>query len=96
MNVRNDLQPLQSLDRDIQVSLAGKSAGGFGEFSPLASNDEAHLSSEATLATQVASLQEVRSEKVAAIQLAIANGSYSVSSTDVAQSLIGHMLDGKE
>lgn len=92
MNIRNDLQPVQPLNRDFQVSSSGKASNDSDAFAPLAGSDQAHLSSGAAFASQLSSLPDVRTEKVQAIQSAIANGSYNVSSMDVAQSLIGHML----
>jgi negative regulator of flagellin synthesis FlgM len=58
-----------------------------------AGSDEAHLSSAATLATTSANeASDVRMEKVAAIQQALAAGTYAVSSMDVAASLMTQML----
>ncbi|MGH9586277.1 MAG: flagellar biosynthesis anti-sigma factor FlgM [Acidobacteriaceae bacterium] len=95
MNVRNDIQPVQPLDRDIQVSQTTKRANNSSE-SPLpAGGDQAHLSSAASLAFQTASLSDVRTEKVQAIQVAIDKGSYGVSSAKVAHSLMDHMLGNK-
>ncbi|AXC10416.1 hypothetical protein ACPOL_1065 [Acidisarcina polymorpha] len=59
---------------------------------PSLDGDAAHLSPAALLASASSSLPDVRSEKVASIQEALANGSYSVSSTDVADKLIDHLL----
>ncbi|MFZ0663294.1 MAG: flagellar biosynthesis anti-sigma factor FlgM [Acidobacteriaceae bacterium] len=96
MNVRNDLQPILPINGDAQVSASGKASRGSAVSTASVSNDEAHLSGAALLASQAASLSDVRTGKVQAIQIAIANGSYSVSSTDVADSLINYMLGSKE
>ncbi|HEY1731231.1 MAG TPA: flagellar biosynthesis anti-sigma factor FlgM [Terriglobales bacterium] len=96
MNVRNDIQPILPLDHDIQVAVAATSSHGSNDSTVLANSDQTHLSGAAALASQVALLPDVRTEKVQAVQIAIANGSYSISSTDVAHSLMSHMFGGKE
>lgn len=96
MNVCNDLQTILPIGRDAQVSARGRASGDSRASAALMGGDSAHLSGAASLASQAASLPDIRSEKVQALQMAIANGSYSVSSVDVAQSLINHMLGGKE
>ena len=58
--------------------------------------EEAHLSSAASLASHAASLPDVRTEKVQSVQAAIASGGYNISASDVANSLMGHMLSNKE
>lgn len=96
MNVRNDLQRVQIPDRDIQVSLGAKLAYESDAASSPAASDHADLSSAASLASQTASLSEVREEKVQALQMKIASGTYSIDSKDVAQSMMDHMLGSKE
>jgi negative regulator of flagellin synthesis FlgM len=100
MNVRNDFQPIQPIQGDTQISAAERTANSTaissGTDSSLTSNDQANLSGAASLASHAASLSDVRSEKVASVQAAIAGGTYSVSSTDVAHSLISHMLGNLE
>lgn len=54
--------------------------------------DQATLSSAAGALAQAANTDDVRSEKVAELQKAIASGSYHVSSTVVADKLIDSML----
>jgi negative regulator of flagellin synthesis FlgM len=54
--------------------------------------DETRLSRASSLVAQAAALSEVRSEKIAAIQQALATGAYQVSPSDVAGKLIDHML----
>jgi negative regulator of flagellin synthesis FlgM len=56
-------------------------------------NDETHLSGAAGLVQQALSLPDVRTGKVAEIQQALASGSYNVSSSAVAEKLIGSMLE---
>lgn len=52
------------------------------------------VSSTAGALAQVASGSDVRHEKVAQLQAAIASGTYSVSSGDIADKLISSMLNG--
>jgi negative regulator of flagellin synthesis FlgM len=55
--------------------------------------DKADLSSASGLMAQAMEGSDTRSDKVAALQQAIAAGSYSVSSSDVADKLIQSLLD---
>jgi len=55
--------------------------------------DEARLSSTGGLIAQALGGSDVRADKVAALQQAIANGSYNVSSSDVADKMIQSLLD---
>ena len=95
MNITQDMQPVQPIAPEIQVSAAGKALNGSSAEPQASGNDQTRLSGAASLASRAASLPDVRQEKVAAVQTAIGNGTYSVSANDVAQSLIGHML-GKQ
>ena len=92
MNVRNDLQDIQPISSGNQVSGAQKTSGASRTAQSIAPGDEAHLSSAASLASYAASLSDVRADKVQSIRTAIAGGSYNVSSADVAQSMMNHML----
>ena len=57
------------------------------------SSDSTAISSAASSLSQISSTtDDVRTEKVAAIQSAIANGTYSVSASAVADKLIQHLL----
>ena len=56
-------------------------------------SDDAHVSSAGELITQTLGASDVRADKVEALQKAIANGSYNVSSTDVADKMIQSLLD---
>ncbi len=95
MNVRNDLQPTQILGRDIQSSSAVKMGRSADAASVSITPDEAHLSSAASLASRLASMPDVRTEKVQALQMSIVNG-YSIGSSDVAHSVMNFMLNGGE
>lgn len=97
MNIRNDLQPIQPVSGDTQVSAAEKvPSASTASPAAAAGGDRADLSAAASLSSHAASLPDVRSEKVQSIQAAIAAGNYSVNSTDVAQSLMGHMLGSQQ
>ena len=54
--------------------------------------DQASLSSTGGLVSQALGGSDVRMDKVAALQQAIASGSYSVSSSDVADKMISSLL----
>ena len=55
--------------------------------------DEANLSSAGGIVAQALEGSDVRTAKVAALQQAIADGSYNVSSSDVAEKMIQSLLD---
>ena len=95
MNISQDIQPVRPIAPEIQVAVAERVMRGTAEELEAAGADEAHLSVAASLASQ-ASLPDVRQEKVAGVQAALASGTYSVSSQDVAQSLMDHMLGKKD
>jgi negative regulator of flagellin synthesis FlgM len=54
--------------------------------------DRTEVSTAASLAHQAMSVPDVRMDKVAAIQQALANGSYQVSAADVAGKLVRKMM----
>jgi negative regulator of flagellin synthesis FlgM len=56
--------------------------------------DQATLSRAGSEVSQAASQADARSEKVAAIQQALATGTYSVSASEVAGKVIDTMLEG--
>lgn len=90
MNVHNNLQGLQQLfaSQEVARTSSGKTAG------PVNGNsaDEATLSPAASAAAQAAPDSDVRMEKVAQVQKALADGTYSVPSSDVANRMIDAML----
>lgn len=67
---------------------SGTSAGSQVEVS-----DHASLSSAGGLVATALETSDVRSDKVASLQQAIAAGSYNVSSSDVAEKLIQSLLE---
>jgi len=56
--------------------------------------DRTEVSTAASLAHQAMSVPDVRMDKVAAVQQALANGTYQVSAADVADKLIHQMTGG--
>jgi negative regulator of flagellin synthesis FlgM len=61
--------------------------------SPAGQPDQASLSSAGGVIAQALSGSDTRPDKVAALQKAIASGSYSVSSSDVAGKMIDSLLE---
>lgn len=97
MNIRSDFQSLQSVTADIALSAAQMTtAHPDVSASASVSADQAHLSGAASLAAHAASLPDVREEKVETVRAAIAGGTYNVSSSDVAQSMMNHLLGGRK
>ncbi|MGA8530222.1 MAG: flagellar biosynthesis anti-sigma factor FlgM [Acidobacteriaceae bacterium] len=91
MNIQNNLQGLQQLfgSQEVARTSSGKTAGTTAAGS---SADEATLSSAASAAAQAAPDSDVRMDKVAQVQKALAEGTYNVASTDVANSMMDAML----
>jgi flagellar biosynthesis anti-sigma factor FlgM len=96
MNVSNDLQIAQSASAGARIFAVGSGPVKQELRTSSESADQANLSGAAGLARVAASLPDVRAEKVQAVQAAIASGDYKVSAEDVANSLMDHMLGGKE
>ena len=96
MNIRNDLQSVQPIPAETQVSGVDKPSSISSATAATIDSDQTHLSSAASLISHAASLPEVRMEKVQSVQAAIASGSYGVSASDVAHSLMSHMLGNTE
>ena len=92
MNVNNSLQGLQQLFSSQEVTTPAGKAGSSGGVETKAGTDQATLSSAASMAAASAPDADVRTEKVAAIQQALAAGTYSVPATEVAGKMIDHML----
>ena len=90
MDVQNDLQGISQVAGPIEVSGA-KQATAQTTTDTLNKTDEAHLSIAAHLVSQALVLPEVRTDKIASIQNALASGSYQVSSSDLAAKIIDHM-----
>jgi negative regulator of flagellin synthesis FlgM len=99
MKIDSSFQTLQPQNREIiSARPSGTPSGNESGAAALPATgavghrDETHLSSAALGASASAALPEVRTEKVAGIQQALASGTYEVSSLDVADKLIGHLL----
>lgn len=91
MNIQNDLQGVQLVERGADLSGTERMTGVQSAANLPAGSDEAHVSEAAYLVSQAVALPEIRTEKVASVQAALADGSYQVSSSDVAGKLIDHM-----
>lgn len=89
MNVQNDLQGIPQVAGPTEVSGAKPPATQSSD--TLNKTDEAHLSTASHLVSQALALPDVRTEKIASIQSALASGSYQVSSSDLAAKLIDQM-----
>lgn len=100
MNVNNDLQGLQGLFPSPEVAEAQAAQGAQGaqgarEALGVAGQraaDEATLSPAASVAAQATPDSDVRMDKVGEVQQALAAGTYSVSSSAVADKMIDRML----
>jgi negative regulator of flagellin synthesis FlgM len=55
-------------------------------------SDHTEVSTAANLAHQAMSLPDVRMDKVAAVQQALASGTYNVSADDLSGKIVNHML----
>ena len=69
-----------------------KGGDGSSPISKIGSTDGAQLSSVSSLVSKASSIPDVRTEKVAALQQSIAAGTYNVSASDVAGSIINSLL----
>jgi negative regulator of flagellin synthesis FlgM len=91
MNVQNDLQGIQQILTSANPSGGARTPAIQDATGASAPGDEAHLSAAAHLAAKAIAAPEVNTEKVAGVQAALADGSYHVSSSEVADKLIAHM-----
>lgn len=96
MEIRNGLDSLRAL---LGVNAANPAAPQNANNAKAAAGggieaDQATVSSAANEVSQAASGEGVRTEKVAAIQAALAAGTYSVPATAVASKLVDAMLAG--
>jgi negative regulator of flagellin synthesis FlgM len=90
-------QALSAITTASTTEMQQIASGKTKETSPATSReshaDEARLSSTGGLIAQALEGSDVRPAKVAALQQAIANGAYNVSSSDVAGKMIQSLLD---
>lgn len=97
MNIRSNLNSIAPISQETapaRVVASAANAESARSVSPASvlDGDETHLSQAAVLASAASSVSDVRLDKVAAIQQALASGSYAVSASDVAGKLIDHLL----
>jgi negative regulator of flagellin synthesis FlgM len=95
MNVRNDVDGLNSLLGVQSQSVAATSATRAGKGASGGASlttDQATVSSAGSSVAQAASASDVRSERVAAVQAALASGTYNVPASAVAGKIIDSML----
>lgn len=92
MNVSNNLQGLQQLFSSPEVAEATGKAGAAVAQSADSGGDKATLSAAASLAAAAAPDSDVRMEKVAEIQQALASGTYNIPASQVAGKMIDQML----
>jgi negative regulator of flagellin synthesis FlgM len=92
MNVNNGLQGLQQLFSSQEVAQSGGKAGPKGVEDAQAGTDQATLSAAASVASSSAPDSDVRMDKVAEVQAALASGTYDVPAAAVAGKMIDQML----
>ena len=93
MNVNNNLQAMQQLFSSQQVTEAASTVSRNTTTQAAAPiTDEATLSPAASLAAMSAPDSDVRMDKVAQVQQALAAGTYNIPSGAVAGKMIDHML----
>jgi negative regulator of flagellin synthesis FlgM len=81
-------QPASQVTESTSASPQRKAASA-----PAKQADQTNLSSAGGMIAQALEGSDVRTDKVAALQKAIASGSYSVSSSDVAGKMIDSLLE---
>ena len=94
MDIRNSMDGLRSLLGVSAAPSAAQSKSSAGAGNAGFDADRATLSSAGNEISQAASGEGVRGEKVAAVQSALAQGTYNVSASAVASKLIDSMLAG--
>jgi negative regulator of flagellin synthesis FlgM len=97
MDVQNNLQGLQEIlgisatdKARAQSSVTTEATEGAEAASQ--GGDQTSLSTAANLVSHAATLPDVRTGKVSAVQQALADGNYQISSSDVAAKMIDSML----
>jgi negative regulator of flagellin synthesis FlgM len=96
MNIQGDLQSipqtLETYQTAAEKTTAAQSATADQASSPASTADQTHLSPAANMVSQSVNQTDVRMDKVASVQAAIASGSYHVDASQVAGKLIDSML----
>jgi negative regulator of flagellin synthesis FlgM len=97
MDIRSNLDGLKSLLGVEATSPQAAQAKGRSTASPSTlTSDQATLSSAGSEVSLTASDPGVRMDKVAAVQAALAAGTYDVPASAVASRVVDSMLDGKQ
>ena len=92
MNVSNNLQGLQQLFSSPEVTDSTAKTGAAAAQETEVGTDKATLSSAASVAAAAAPDSDVRMDKVAAIQQALASGTYNIPASEVAGKMIDQMM----
>ena len=98
MDIRNSLDGLKSLlgvNPTAPSAAQSKSAAATATGGSALDSDRATLSSAGSEVSQAVSEEGVRPEKVAAIQAALAAGTYNVPASAVASKMVDAMLGGE-
>lgn len=95
MNIQSDFQNVQQVQGAEGIAERGTPVTGqkAGEASEAA--ETTSLTSAAVALSESAGASDVRIDKVASMQAALASGDYQINSTDVAAKLIEHMQANK-
>ena len=94
MNIQSDFQNIPEI-QGTGRTFADTSSAGQNAANLHGASDQANLSAAAVVLSQSAASSDVRTDKIASVKAALANGSYQVSSQDVAAKLIEHMQSDK-
>ena len=94
MDIRSSLEGLKSLlgTSSSESATTSQSKSGATTGGSALSSDQATFSSAGSEVSQTAGGTEVRMDKVAGIQTALAAGTYNVSASDVASKVVDSML----
>jgi len=98
MDIRNSLDGLKSLlgvNPTAPSAAQSKNAVATGTAGSALESDRATLSSAGSEVSQAVSEEGVRTDKVAAIQAALAAGTYNVPASAVASKIVDAMLGGQ-
>ena len=96
MELRSSIESLKTL-LDVSSTSSEQITSSVKESdsrSPLVKGDSATLSNVGSEISQATSIPEIRTAKVAAIQAAIASGTYRVAPSAVATKVVDSMIDG--
>lgn len=95
MNISHEVSTARPLTPQFQAAVIPKGTGALVRSQQVCPEDQPNPNGADLLAGSTGDTSDVRHEKVAAVQAALASGTYKVPSSDVAQSLIDHMLGKK-